>query len=57
MKILLAMAGLLLLVGCGVDGAPIRPSLNTQITIDPDGVSTKANLGLTRGNLKIGVGL
>jgi hypothetical protein len=57
MKILFALTGLLLLAGCGVDGAPIRPSLNTQITIDPDGVSTKANLGLTRGNLKIGLGL
>ncbi len=57
MKILFALTGLLLLAGCGVDGAPIRPSLNTQIKIDPDGVSTKANLGLTRGNLTIGVGL
>jgi ABC-type nitrate/sulfonate/bicarbonate transport system substrate-binding protein len=48
---------LLALAGCGADGEPVQPSANLNVGIGPNGVNTGATVGLTRGPLRVGVGL
>ncbi len=47
----------LALAGCGADGEPIRPQVNTQVTIGPDGVSTSTGVRIRRGPVSVGVQL
>ncbi len=46
----------LLLVGCGVDGAPIRPSLATGVNISSNGVHVGGRVGAHKGPVSISVG-
>lgn len=56
MRILLVLT-VLALAGCGVDGAPIRPSATLGVSIGPDGVSPNANVGVSKGPVSVGVSL
>jgi len=52
----IGLLGLTLLAGCGVDGEPVRPSLNAGVSVSQNGVHTGGSLGLNKGpfNLRLG---
>lgn len=52
--LLLVTAGL---AACGVDGAPIRPSLDTTISVTPNGVTVTPQATVTSGPVTVGVKL
>ncbi len=56
MKYILGLA-LLALTACGIDGAPITPSMNVGVTVSSDGVTPRASVGVRKGPLSVGVGL
>ena len=45
------------LVGCGADGEPIQPSMNTSLRVGTDGVSASTGVSLSKGPLSIGLAL
>lgn len=47
----------LVLAGCGIDGAPMKPSASTTISVGSDGVRTSANVQASNGTFTVGVGL
>ncbi|GAA6209534.1 hypothetical protein NBRC116601_28270 [Cognatishimia sp. WU-CL00825] len=57
MKSILAILALVVVAGCGADGAPIRPSANIGIGVGTNGVSAGAKLGASKGPVSIGVSL
>ncbi|UZD90171.1 hypothetical protein [Cognatishimia activa] len=57
MKIIAALTAVLFLASCGVDGEPIRPSAGIGIGIGPNGLSTSAKVGASKGNVSVGVSL
>lgn len=56
MKKLLVVAALAL-AACGVDGEPVQPSGGVNVSITPSGVGLGANVGLSKGPLRVGLGL
>ncbi len=58
MKIALTLLSLAALAGCGVDGAPIRPSLDTGVTVGANGVQTHSRVNVGIGSrVNVGIGL
>jgi hypothetical protein len=49
--------GILALAGCGVDGAPVRPSVATTIGVGDSGVHTATRVSATAGRMTVGVGV
>lgn len=56
MKIVMAGLASLVLVSCGADGAPMRPTASGNVTIGTNGVSTSTVIGVTNGTVSAGVG-
>lgn len=56
MRKLMALATLLV-AGCGVDGEPVQPSGGVDVSLSSSGVGLGANVGLTKGPLRVGLGL
>lgn len=69
MKRLIAVLGLVVLAGCGVDGEPIppgsetedspitpRPKINGGITLGTNGSTTSVSTSVISGNVTVGVG-
>lgn len=54
---LFAFMSFVFLVSCGVDGEPIRPSLNGGVSINSSGVYPSASVGLNKGPLSLRLGL
>jgi len=54
LSFLLLMAAL---AGCGVDGEPIRPAMNTTVSAGTGGVHVGTGVSATKGNLSVGLGL
>ena len=52
-----ASLGLLILVGCGADGEPVTPSVNTTVSVTPSGVSTSTGVSVRKGPFTLGVSL
>ncbi|MDX5400952.1 MAG: hypothetical protein LPK02_01060 [Rhodobacterales bacterium] len=48
---------LILLAGCGVEGAPVRPSLDAGVTVTRGGIYPSASVGVNRGPVSLRVGL
>jgi hypothetical protein len=48
---------LILLAGCGVQGAPLRPSLDAGVSITPGGIHPSASVGVNKGPVSLRVGL
>ncbi len=46
----------LALAGCGVDGAPVRPSVTAGIGLSQDGISTHGAAQLRKGPLAVILG-
>ncbi|MDR9483797.1 MULTISPECIES: hypothetical protein [Sediminimonas] len=58
MKVLISlMIAMAVLSGCGVDGAPLRPSLNAGVSVGTSGVTPGASVGLRKGPFSLGVAL
>jgi hypothetical protein len=45
------------LSGCGVDGEPVRPAVNTTVSAGTHGVHVGTGVSATKGNVTLGVGL
>lgn len=56
MKAVIAGLGILALIGCGADGAPVRPTQSGSVSVGTNGVSAQTNLGLTNGTISLGLG-
>ncbi|WP_435311363.1 hypothetical protein [Primorskyibacter sedentarius] len=52
-----AVLALITLAGCGADGDPIRPTLNTTISAGSGGVHTSTSVGVKSGPVAVSVGL
>ena len=57
MKPLALMAALALLAACGADGEPIRPTVNTSVSVGSGGVSTSTSVGVQSGPVSVRIGL
>lgn len=57
MKYFGVMVVLSTLIGCGVDGEPIRPTANANVTLSNNGAHLGAVLGVRKGPLSIKLGL
>ena len=55
-KVIMAVLGLVMLAGCGADGAPVRPTQSGSITVGTNGISAQTDVGLTNGTLSLGLG-
>lgn len=56
MKAVIAGLGFLALIGCGADGAPLRPTQSGSISVGTNGVSAETNIGLSNGTVSLGLG-
>ncbi len=54
LSFLIVMAAL---AGCGVDGEPVRPAVNTSVSAGTGGVHVGTGVSATSGNMSVGVGL
>ena len=45
------------LSGCGVDGEPVRPAMNTTVSAGTHGVHVGTGVSATKGNVSLGLGL
>ncbi len=48
---------LAVLTACGADGEPVRPAVNTSMTVSKSGVSAATGVTLSRGPVSVGVAL
>ena len=46
-----------LLAGCGVEGAPVRPSLDAGVSVTPGGIYPSVGMGVSKGPVSMRVGL
>ena len=49
----IALIAFMALASCGVDGAPIKPTVNAGINVGSGGVKTGVNLGASKGLLSV----
>lgn len=45
------------LAGCGADGEPVQPTLNTSVSVGTNGVSAATGVALRKGPLSLGLSL
>ena len=57
MKVIASLLIVVLLAACGVEGDPIRPTANLGVSLGSSGVRTTTSVGLSKGNVSVGVGL
>lgn len=50
------VVSLFALVACGADGPPVRPSVNTTVSVGSDGISTSTGVTVKSGPVTVGVG-
>ncbi|MFP7569408.1 hypothetical protein [Marivita sp. S2033] len=55
MKVGLLSLSVLVLTACGADDPPIRPSVNTTVSVGSDGMRTSTGVVLRRGPVSAGV--
>jgi len=56
MKIAIVVMAGLVLAGCGANGAPLRPTASTNLSVGTGGVSAGTNLGLSNGAFSVNLG-
>ena len=54
MKQIVLMLGLCALAACGADGDPLRPTGAVGVSVGSGGVTPRAAVGVTTGNLTVG---
>ncbi|MFP7672443.1 hypothetical protein ACG74X_03685 [Marivita sp. S0852] len=47
---------LLVLAACGAEGDPIRPSVNTTVSVGSEGIRTSTGVIVQTGSVSVGVG-
>ena len=47
---------MLILAGCGANGAPLRPTSSANLSVGTNGVSAGTNLGVTNGAFSLNLG-
>ncbi len=52
----IGVLALVVLTGCGVDGAPFRPTANAGVSIGTGGISADCSIGTTNGTVSVKVG-
>lgn len=57
MKQLIALGAFALAVSCGAQSEPLKPTGSVGVSVGTNGVNTTTNLGLSNGNVSIGVSL
>ncbi|MHC0054199.1 hypothetical protein [Actibacterium sp. D379-3] len=57
MRIAALFVALTALSACGADGPPVKPTLNTGISVGSNGISTNSSVGVRAGNVAVAVGL
>ncbi|MDD9706405.1 hypothetical protein PVW53_00425 [Seohaeicola sp. SP36] len=55
--LILCGLSLILLAACGVEGAPVRPSLDAGVSVTRGGIYPSASVGLNKGPVSLRVGL
>jgi hypothetical protein len=45
------------LAGCGADGEPVRPAVNTSVSAGTGGVHVGTGVSVTKGIMSVGLGL
>ncbi|APG48385.1 hypothetical protein PhaeoP97_03010 [Phaeobacter porticola] len=55
--VLFVLAACVGLAACGVDGEPVRPSLNAGVGVSNSGVHAGGSLGLHKGPLSVYLGV
>ncbi|SHH62667.1 hypothetical protein [Marivita hallyeonensis] len=50
------IASLFALAACGADGDPVRPSVNSTVTVGSDGIKTSTGVTVQSGPVTVGVG-
>ncbi len=48
---------LVALAACGVEGAPVRPSLDAGVSVTPGGIFPSVGVGVSKGPVSLRVGL
>ncbi|WP_176695355.1 hypothetical protein [Phaeobacter sp. B1627] len=56
-RVLIVLGVLGALSACGVDGEPVRPSLNAGLGISGSGIHLGGAVGLSKGPVTVSVGL
>ena len=56
MRLLWIIASCAALVGCGVDGEPVQPEVQTQVSLSNAGVHLGGTVGLNRGPFSLRLG-
>jgi len=56
-RVLIVLGFVLSLTACGVDGEPVRPSLNAGLGISGSGVHLGGAVGVSKGPVSVSVGL
>ncbi len=56
-RILTVLGLALTLAACGVDGEPVRPSLNAGLGISSSGVHLGGTVGVNKGPVTVSLGL
>ncbi|MEL6571747.1 MAG: hypothetical protein AAFQ64_08825 [Pseudomonadota bacterium] len=44
------------LIGCGANGAPLRPTSSANLSVGTNGVSAGTNVGVTNGAFSLNLG-
>lgn len=56
MKPFLCMILAATLLGCGANGAPLRPTTSANVSVGTNGESAGTNVGLTNGAFSVNLG-
>ena len=51
----LVVLAVLVLVGCGADGAPVRPEAGVGVSVGPDGVTVKPKASVSVGPVTVSI--
>lgn len=54
MKRFVVILGLFTLAGCGADGPPVTPSLNSSVSVGTDGLHSSTGVSVSTGPVTVG---
>jgi hypothetical protein len=54
MKAAILLVGCLAFAGCGADGPPVTPSVNTTVSVGSEGVRTSTGVTVQSGPITVG---
>lgn len=57
MRSFVALISIVFIAACGANGEPVRPSVNTGVTVSNSGISTNVSTGVKLGGVDLSLGL